>query len=73
MSMTRPIHHSILGFALLLVACHNDAPHHLPSRPTSELFPRGSSPPSSCPGQYRMVIQDAGGDIFMGCWGHKTD
>jgi hypothetical protein len=57
---------------MLLLACH-DAPPVLPSRPLSELFPRGSSPPQNCPGQYRTVIEDANGDIFMGCWGHNTD
>jgi hypothetical protein len=74
MKMALRIHQSnYLCFAMLLLACRHDAPPHLPSRPISELFPRGSSPPPSCPGQYRTVIEDASGDIFMGCWGRNTD
>jgi hypothetical protein len=73
--MALRIHQSTyLGVAMLLLACRHDAPpQYLPSRPIIDLFPRGSSPPPNCPGQYRTVIGEAGGDIFMGCWGHKTD
>jgi hypothetical protein len=61
-----------LGFVMLLLAC-NHAPPFLPSRPIGEMFPRASSPPPHCPGQYRTTIENANGDIFMGCWGHKAD
>jgi len=61
----------ILG--MLLLACQHPQPAlpFLPSHPITEMFPRASSPPASCPGQYRSVIEDAGGEIFLGCWGHK--
>jgi hypothetical protein len=63
-------------FSLILAAplhgCHK-APPDLPSHPASEMFPRASSPPPTCPGQYRMVLEDAKGGYFMGCWGRKTD
>jgi hypothetical protein len=55
--------------AMLLLACHH-APPYLPSHPISEMFPRASSPPPSCPGQYRSVLERADGDVFLGCWGH---
>jgi hypothetical protein len=61
-----------LILATLLLACQH-APAYLPSRPIGEMFPRASSPPPSCPGQYRTMIEHADGDYFMGCWGHKTD
>jgi hypothetical protein len=69
------IHQSAyLGFAMLLVACqHAPPPPYLPGHPVAEMFPRASSPPSNCPGQYRMTMESHSGDIFMGCWGHKTD
>lgn len=59
----------------LLVGCgHTPSPlHQLPSHPTWEMFPRASSPPAECPGQYRSVIEDSKGDSFLGCWGQKTD
>jgi hypothetical protein len=58
----------------VLLGCeHTPQPPHLPSRPTWEMFPRASSPPAECPGQYRTVIEDAHGDVFLGCWGQKTD
>jgi len=58
---------------MLLLACQHSPPArpYLPSRPIGEMFPRASSPPPSCPGQYRSVIEDANGEIFLGCWGHK--
>ena len=62
--------------AMLVLGCQHAPPHtapYLPSRPAGEMFPRASSPPATCPGQYRSVIDDAGGDIFLGCWGHKDD
>jgi len=37
------------------------------------MFPRASSPPPDCPGQYRMSMESYTGDVFMGCWGHKAD
>jgi len=58
----------------VLLGCeHTPQPPDLPSRPTWEMFPRASSPPAECPGQYRTVIEDAHGDVFLGCWGQKTD
>lgn len=66
----------VLALGIQLLACqHKPAqPVHvsLPSRPTWEMYPRASSPPSDCPGQYRTVIQDMNGDLFLGCWGQKT-
>jgi hypothetical protein len=38
-----------------------------------EMYPRGSSPPSNCPGQYRTTIEDYNGGIFLGCWDSKTN
>jgi hypothetical protein len=61
-----------LILAMPLLACQHE-PTYLPSRPIGQMFPRASSPPPSCPGQYRSVIEDAHGDFFIGCWGHKTD
>lgn len=73
MSVARIIDPSIaLILAILLPGCDH-TPRTLPSRPTWEMFPRASSPPPNCPGQYRSVIEDANGDIFLGCWGQKTD
>jgi hypothetical protein len=65
----RPI---CLGLAMLLVACHHASPY-LPSRPMADMFPRGSSPPEDCPGQYRSTLESASGSFFMGCWGIKTN
>lgn len=48
-------------------------PSSLPSHPAWEMFPRASTPPPNCPGQYRSVIEDAKGERFLGCWGQKTD
>lgn len=68
----RPI---ALTLAMLPLACHDTPPAkpYLPGHPIGEMFPRASSPPPTCPGQYRTVIEDATGDIFLGCWGHKPD
>jgi hypothetical protein len=60
----------------LLLGCEHTPskpPPNLPSHPTWEMFPRASSPPADCPGQYRSVIEDVNGDAFLGCWGQKTD
>src|ERR1700733_2322598 len=75
MRMARHIRQSIyLGFAMLLLACrHASPPPYLPGHPQEEMFPRASSPPPGCPGQYRVAMQSYSGDIFMGCWGQKTD
>jgi hypothetical protein len=56
--------------AIPLLACQH-APPYLPSHPISEMFPRASSPPPTCPGQYRLTIEDASGDVFLGCWGQN--
>jgi hypothetical protein len=69
LTMNRPL---CLGLAMLLVACHH-APPHLPSRPMADMFPRGSSPPQDCPGQYRSTLKSSSGSFFMGCWGIKTN
>jgi hypothetical protein len=64
-----------LGVALPLAACQHQPQHslaYLPSRPSSEMFPRASSPPPVCPGQYRSTIEDSGGDSFLGRRGSKT-
>jgi hypothetical protein len=61
-----------LSLAVLLVACHHPPPY-LPSRPPGEMFPRASSPPPTCPGQYRSTLQASNGDIFLGCWGSKAN
>jgi hypothetical protein len=52
----------------LVVACHG-APPYLPSHPVWEMFPRASSPPEDCPGQYRATVENSNGSFFMGCWG----
>jgi hypothetical protein len=62
-----------LCFAMLLLACQHASPAFLPSHPKEEMFPRASSPPPNCPGQYRISMESYTGDIFMGCWGNKTD
>jgi hypothetical protein len=63
--------------AMLLLGCRDAPPQashaYLPSHPSWEMFPRASSPPASCPGQYRNVIQDSSGDFFLGCWGQRAD
>jgi hypothetical protein len=61
--------------AMLLLGCQHapPAPPYLASRPTGEIYPRASSPPPDCLGQYRAVIEDANGDVFLGCWGHKSE
>jgi hypothetical protein len=61
-----------IGLAMLLCACHH-APAYLPSRPITQMFPRASSPPPNCPGQYRASVENDNGSFFMGCWGGKTD
>jgi hypothetical protein len=68
-TINRPIY---LGLAVLLVACHH-APPYLPSRPLADMFPRGSSPPQDCPGQYRTTLESGSGSFFMGCWGIKAN
>jgi hypothetical protein len=73
MSVAALVDRSImLILAMALVACQPAKPY-LPSRPAWEMFPRASSPPPNCPGQYRSVIQTASGDVFLGCWGHNAD
>jgi hypothetical protein len=64
-----------LTLVLLAPACkHSDPPlPYLPSHPKSEMFPRASSPPSDCPGQYRTALESYDGDIFMGCWGNRAE
>jgi ribosomal protein S18 acetylase RimI-like enzyme len=57
--------------SLAIAGCHHPAPQ-LPSRQTWEMFPRASSPPPDCPGQYRTVVEEPGGSIFLGCWGPNT-
>jgi hypothetical protein len=58
--------------AMLLIGCQHSQPY-LPSRPPGEMFPRASSPPPDCPGQYRTIIEDVNGSIFLGSWGSRTD
>jgi len=60
---------------MLLLACRHAAPPppYLPGHPVAEMFPRASSPPPDCPGQYRMSMESYTGDVFMGCWGQKTN
>ena len=74
MRMAIRIHRSTyLGFAMLLLACRHATapPPYLPSHPKEEMFPRASSPPPGCPGQYRISMEHSGGEFFMGCWGHN--
>jgi hypothetical protein len=77
MNLARGVDVSVaLLLVTLLPGCAHtapDTPPLLPSHPTWEMFPRASSPPSTCPGQYRSVIQDANGDTFLGCWGQKPE
>ena len=75
MRMALRIHPSAyLGFAMLLLACQSSPPPpYLPPHPISEMFPRASSPPAGCPGQYRMTMESYTGEVFMGCWGQKAD
>jgi hypothetical protein len=76
MRMALRIHQSMyLYIAMLLIACQHAPPPlpYLPSHPKEEMFPRASSPPPNCPGQYRISMESYSGDVFMGCWGHKTD
>jgi hypothetical protein len=63
---------TLLMLSVILLSCR-EAPPYLPSHPISEMFPRASSPPPTCPGQYRSMIEDSGGTYFMGCWGQKQD
>jgi hypothetical protein len=70
-TMARSIGRALcLCAALPLIACQHSPPY-LPSRPPGEMFPRASSPPPACPGQYRTTIEDFNGSIFLGCWGTK--
>jgi hypothetical protein len=71
MNVARSIDRSIALIPLILLLGCDHAPSHLPSRPTWEMFPRASSPPPNCPGQYRSVIEDSNGAVFLGCWGNK--
>jgi len=71
MNVARIIDRSIASILLILLLGCEHTPSHLPSHPTWEMFPRASSPPPSCPGQYRSVIADSNGDFFLGCWGNK--
>jgi hypothetical protein len=77
MNVVRIIDRSIaLILAFQLLGCaHTPSNTRSPlqSRPTWEMYPRASSPPPTCPGQYRSVIASADGDLFLGCWGEKTD
>ena len=57
---------------MLLVGCEA-APPYLKSHPSWEMFPRASSPPPDCPGQYRIAVANHSGDFFLGCWGAKTE
>ena len=66
--VTSPAVLMVLLCAVALPGCQH-APPKLPSRPAWEMFPRASSPPPDCPGQYRTVLEDASGSIFLGCWG----
>jgi hypothetical protein len=61
-----------LGLVMFFVACQHSPPY-LPSHPPGEMFPRASSPPPNCPGQYRTAIEDSSGSIFLGCWGSRTN
>ena len=72
-NVARIIHRLIALIPVVLLPGCGHTPSHLQSRPTWEMFPRASSPPPECPGQYRSVIEDAGGSFFLGCWGQKTD
>jgi hypothetical protein len=58
----------VLGLTLL-GGCQDAPPPYLQSHPSWEMFPRASSPPPDCPGQYRMVVENISGDFFLGCWG----
>jgi hypothetical protein len=74
--MALRIHQSTcVGLAMLLLACQHaqPPPAYLPSHQKEEMFPRASSPPPGCPGQYRISMESYSGDVFMGCWGQKTD
>jgi hypothetical protein len=62
---------TVLG--LVLVAGCQDAPPYLQSHPSWEMFPRASSPPPNCPGQYRLTVDNYNGDFFLGCWGSKEN
>jgi hypothetical protein len=64
-----------ISVATLLTACQHPPPEkpYLPSHPPGEMFPRASSPPTECPGQYRTTIEDSNGAIFLGCWGSKAN
>jgi hypothetical protein len=58
---------------MLLAGCHYPAaaPPHPPVHPPWEMFARASSPPSSCPGQYRTTLEESSGTVFLICWGNK--
>jgi hypothetical protein len=63
---------TMLMLLVTLLSCREARPYLAP-HPISEMFPRASSPPPSCPGQYRSMVQDSGVTYFMGCWGQKQD
>lgn len=63
---------TMLMLSVTLLSCREARPY-LPPHPISEMFPRASSPPPACPGQYRSMIEDSSGSYFMGCWGQKQD
>ena len=68
----RPMLLTSLAVACLLASCgHAVRVDHapLPSHPAFEMFPRASSPPADCPGQYRTTLEDHGNSVFLGCWG----
>jgi hypothetical protein len=62
----------VLGL-MLLGGCQDAPPPYLQSHPSWEMFPRASSPPPDCPGQYRMVVENISGDFFLGCWGTQGE
>ena len=63
---------TMLLLSVTLLSCR-ETRSYLPPHPISEMFPRASSPPPTCPGQYRSMIQDSGVTYFMGCWGQKQE
>jgi hypothetical protein len=65
----------LVSAVLLTLGCQHAPPpaQALPNHPAWEMFPRASSPPGDCPGQYRSVIENVNGNIFLGCWGTRPD
>jgi hypothetical protein len=66
---------SVLMLASTLLACRGAPPAqpNLPPHPAYEMFPRASSPPPTCPGQYRIELPSSETAYFMGCWGEKPN